>query len=235
MEFSALKSRFLYFWTRAKWGESENTKGGRGGGERRPLFRFILLSSQFQPIKQRRTPRKRLLRRLSPSETVARLLEWCQPRSQGLSVFLSQGERDSGNEVGVVRACMCEGEASLALYQGCSWKNCEFITSANVARAGNAIGQQNVRASICTATLLFSQPFFAFTEKWERMKFKHCTCVKILPTPQQTINFILTLIQCVLAFKYHVPLKLGLFYSAFSIDTWPYLFRVSPGFRPYPP
>ena len=29
-------------------------------------------------------------------------------------------------------------------------------------------------------------------------------------------NFILTLIQCVLAFKYRIPLKLRLFYSAFS-------------------
>ena len=43
-------------------------QGGGGTGEEAssplPLFRFILLSSQFQPIKQRRTPRKRLLRRL---------------------------------------------------------------------------------------------------------------------------------------------------------------------------
>ena len=56
--------------------------------------------------------------------------------------------------------------------------------------------------------------------------------MKILPTPQQTVIFILTLIQCVLAFKYHIPMKLGLFYLAFSIDTWPYLFSVSPAF-PY--
>ena len=121
-------------------------------------------------------------------------------------------------------------------------KECEFITSANVylilQKAGHAIGQQNVRwkledwirASICTATLLFSQPFFAFTAKRERANFKHCTCVKILPTPQQTVIFILILIQCVLAFKYPIPLKLGLFYFAFSIDTWPYLFRFSLAF-----
>ena len=43
-------------------------------------------------------------------------------------------------------------------------------------------------------------------------------------------NFILALIQCLLAFKHHMPLKLGLFYSAFSTDTWPYLFRVSLAF-----
>ena len=50
------------------------------------------------------------------------------------------------------------------------------------------------------------------------------------PHSQANSNFILTLFQCVLAFKYHIPLKLGLFYSAFSIDTWPYLFRVSLAF-----
>ena len=46
------------------------------------------------------------------------------------------------------------------------------------------------------------------------------------PHASANSNFILTLIQCVLAFKY-ILLKLGLFYSAFSIDTWQYLFRVS--------
>ena len=43
-------------------------------------------------------------------------------------------------------------------------------------------------------------------------------------------NFILTLIQFVLAFKYHISLKLALFYSACAIDTWPYLVRVSLAF-----
>ena len=35
VEFSVLKSRFSYFWERAKWGERENTeeRGGGGGGE----------------------------------------------------------------------------------------------------------------------------------------------------------------------------------------------------------
>ena len=28
VEFSALKSRFSYFWTRAKWGENEKREGG---------------------------------------------------------------------------------------------------------------------------------------------------------------------------------------------------------------
>ena len=56
-------------------------------------------------------------------------------------------------------------------------RECRFLQ-----RDGHAIGQQNVRwkledwirASICTATLLFSQPFFSFTEKWEGVNFKHC-------------------------------------------------------------
>ena len=32
MEFSALKTRIQYFWTRAKWGESKKTEEGGGGG-----------------------------------------------------------------------------------------------------------------------------------------------------------------------------------------------------------
>ena len=45
-------------------------------------------------------------------------------------------------------------------------------------------------------------------------------------------NFILTLIQCALAFKYHIPLKtcFFLFSVRFSIDTWSYLSRVSLAF-----
>ena len=85
------------------------------------------------------------------------------------------------------------------------------------------IRRLNTSINLHSDTALFTD-LFAFTEKWERV---NCTCVKILPTPQQTVVFILILIQCVLAFKYHIPLKLGLFYLAFSIDTWPYLFRVS--------
>ena len=50
------------------------------------------------------------------------------------------------------------------------------------------------------------------------------------PYAQANSNFILTSFQCVLAFEYHNPLKLVLFYSAFSIDTWPYLFSVSLAF-----
>ena len=34
VEFSALKSRFSYFWTRAKWGENEKREGG---GEERGI------------------------------------------------------------------------------------------------------------------------------------------------------------------------------------------------------
>ena len=46
-------------------------------------------------------------------------------------------------------------------------------------------------------------------------------------------NFILTLIQRVLAFKYHIPLKLGLFYSALSINTRPtVLGLLSPSLTP---
>ena len=87
----------------------------------------------------------------------------------------------------------------------------------------------NTSINLHSDTALFTA-LFEFTEKWERVNFKHCTCVKILPTPQQTVFFILTWIQCVVAFKYHIPMKLGLFYFAFSIDTWPYLLRVSLAF-----
>ena len=66
------KKPIFVFLDAREMGRDKNTK--EGGGERGeeafpsppspPLFRFILLSSQFQPIKQRRTPRKRLLSRL---------------------------------------------------------------------------------------------------------------------------------------------------------------------------
>ena len=92
---------------------------------------------------------------------------------------------------------------------------CDWSTKQEVK-----IGRLNT--SICTATLLFSQPFFAFTTcKFERVNFKQCTqCVKILPTPHQTVIVILIkLIKCALAFKYHIPRKLGLFYLAFYLAT----------------
>ena len=97
-------------------------------------------------------------------------------------------------------------------------RECRFNSTKSRAcdwstKRGVKIRRLNTSINWHSDTALFTA-LFAFTEKWERVNFKHCTRVKILLTPHQTVIFILTLIQCVLAFKYHIPLKLGVFYLA---------------------
>ena len=85
-------------------------------------------------------------------------------------------------------------------------RECRFLQ-----RARHAIGQQNVRwkledwirASICTATLLFSQPFFCIYWEMGTGEFQTLHLCENSPHAPANSNFILSLIQCVLAFKYH--------------------------------
>ena len=102
----------------------------------------------------------------------------------------------------------CEKSESLSIIQRRSY----LYASTHVRtwkiflqRARYAIGQQNVR--------------------W-KLNFKHSTCVKILPTPQQTV--ILSLHWFSVHWLSNIIFHWNLvFHSACSIDTWPYLFRVS--------
>ena len=87
------------------------------------------------------------------------------------------------------------------------------------------IRRLNTSINLHSNTALFRDLFLQLLRKGTG-EFQTLHLCENPPHVQANSNFILTLFQCVLAFKYHIPLKLGLFYSAFSIDTWPYLFRV---------